>query len=67
MALLIYFSFRPYWQINKTYVTGKMGTLELVVNKVGDLSAKFAAAFLKFMLKFFELIMKFIMGCAKWL
>lgn len=67
MALLIYFSFRPYWQINKTYVTGQMGTLELVVNKVGDLSAKFAAAFLKFMLKFFELIIKFIMGCAKWL
>ena len=28
---LVYFSFRPYWQINKTYVTGRMGTLETIV------------------------------------
>ena len=40
MAVLIYFSFRPYWQINKTYVTGEMGSLELIVNQIGDMAAR---------------------------
>lgn len=38
-ALLIYFSFRPYWQIFKTYVTGKMGTFETIINKFGTFMA----------------------------
>lgn len=39
-ALVIAFSFRPYWQINKTYVTGRMGTLESIVSVLGEWMAK---------------------------
>ena len=38
-ALVIAFSFRPYWQINKTYVTGQRGTLESIVNVLGSFAA----------------------------
>jgi tetratricopeptide (TPR) repeat protein len=41
-AALIYFSFRPYWQINKTYVTGQMGKLESIINKFGTSMASFS-------------------------
>ncbi|MDO4332903.1 MAG: hypothetical protein Q4C58_09485 [Eubacteriales bacterium] len=50
-ALLIYFSFRPYWQINKTYVTGQMGTAERIVSSIGDVAAKFGGWFLRFLWK----------------
>ena len=38
---VVYFSFRPYWQINKTYVTGEMGGVEKAVTVIGDLAARF--------------------------
>ena len=48
-ALLIYFSFRPYWQINKTYVTGQMGTAEQIVSTLGDYAARFGGWLLRFL------------------
>lgn len=37
--LLVVFSFRPYWQINQTWVTGERGQLESVINKIGYYAA----------------------------
>ena len=68
MGVLIYFSFRPYWQINKTYVTGQMGTAEQIINRVGDLAARTAVWMLQALIKIVGLIFKFIIGLAsgKW-
>ncbi len=48
-AVLIFFSFRPYWQINKTYVTGERGPVENVVTTIGDYAARFGGWFLRFL------------------
>lgn len=68
MGVLIYFSFRPYWQINKTYVTGEMGTVEKIINQVGDLAAKSAVWMLQALIKIIGLIFRFVIGLAsgKW-
>lgn len=68
MGVLIYFSFRPYWQINKSYITGQMGTLEKIVNKVGELSAKVAVLTLQIMIKTIGAMLKFAFDLAsgKW-
>ena len=68
MGVLIYFSFRPYWQINKTYITGQMGTAEMIINRVGDLCAKSAYWMLRALIKTVELVLKFVIGLAsgKW-
>ena len=68
MGVLIYFSFRPYWQINKSYITGQMGTFEKIVNKVGELSAKAAVLTLQILIKTIGVILKFLFGLAsgKW-
>lgn len=47
-ALVIYFSFRPYWQINKTHVTGEMGELEKIVSGVGSIVGRFGGWLLRF-------------------
>lgn len=54
--ILVYFSFRPYWQINKTYVTGRMGTLETIINRLGGYMASFARGFFKLIINFFKAI-----------
>lgn len=54
--ILVYFSFRPYWQINKTYVTGRMGTLETIINRLGGYMASFARGLFKFIINFFKAI-----------
>lgn len=64
MGALIYFSFRPYWQINKTYITGEMGTTEKFMNVVGDMSAKAAAWTLSTLIKIVGLILKFCINLA---
>ena len=59
---LVYF--RPYWQINKTYVTGRMGTLETIINRLGDYMSSFARGLFGFLVRlvkaiiylFFEII-----------
>lgn len=68
MGVLIYFSFRPYWQINKTYVTGQMGTAEQIINRVGDLAAKTAVWMFQVLIKIIGWIFKFILGLVsgKW-
>lgn len=68
MGILIYFSFRPYWQINKTYVTGQMGTIEKIVSLVGDASARMAEILFKVLIKILSFIFKFAVGLAsgKW-
>ena len=58
-AALIYFSFRPYWQINKTYVTGKMGTAEQLVSSLGDAAAQFGGWLLRFIVKFVVGVFRF--------
>lgn len=60
-ALLIYYSFRPYWQINKTYVTGQMGTAEQIVSVVGDYAARFGGWFLRFIVKAVLAIFRFVL------
>lgn len=69
MGVLIYFSFRPYWQINKTYVTGQMGTIEKIVSLVGDASARMAEILFKVLIQILSFIFKFIVGLAsgRWL
>ena len=62
MGALIYFSFRPYWQINKTYVTGQMGTLEKLISIVGDSSARMAELLFKALIYIIELFAKVISG-----
>lgn len=39
-ALVIYYSYRPYWLINKTHVTGRMGKTEELVSTIGRVSAR---------------------------
>lgn len=64
MGALIYFSFRPYWQINKTYVTGQMGNVEKTVSAVGDASARIAEILFKALIQVLSFIFKFIIGLA---
>lgn len=58
-AAVIYFSFRPYWQINKTYVTGEMGNVERFVTTLGDYAARFGGWFLCFLVKFAIAVFRF--------
>mgnify|MGYP004468993991 CR=1 FL=1 len=60
MGVLIYFSFRPYWQINKTYVTGQMGTVEKIVSLTGDKAARMAEVLLQVLIQIMSFIFKFI-------
>lgn len=60
-AAVIYFSFRPYWQINKTYITGERGKLEKVVTTIGDYAARFGGWFIKFLWNVIVLFFKFIL------
>lgn len=64
MGVLIGFSFRPYWQINKSYITGKMGTLEWIVSKTGEASAKMAELLLRFLIQAVSWIIRFCVGLA---
>jgi len=61
-ALLIYFSFRPYWQINKTYVTGQMGAAERIVSTIGDYAARFGGWLLRFLWNLVIMFFKFVIG-----
>lgn len=60
-AAVIYFSFRPYWQINKTYVTGEMGGVERFVTTLGDYAARFGGWFLRFLVKLAVAVFRFIL------
>lgn len=60
-AAVIYFSFRPYWQINKTYVTGEMGGVERFVTTLGDYAARFGGWFLRFLVKLVVAVLRFIL------
>lgn len=64
MGVLIYFSFRPYWQINKSYVTGKAGKLEKVISIAGYGTARMAEYAFKALIQTMSLIFKFIIGLA---
>lgn len=59
---VVYFSFRPYWQINKTYVTGEMGGVEKAVTMIGDLAARFGGWFTRFLWNLFVWFIKFIIS-----
>lgn len=63
-AVLVYYSFRPYWQINKTYVTGQMGTGEQIVSTIGDYAARFGGWFLRFIVKAVLAIIRFAIWLA---
>lgn len=60
-AVVIYFSFRPYWQINKTYVTGEMGGVERFVTTLGDYAARFGGWFLRFLVKLVIAFFRFLL------
>lgn len=63
-AAVIYFSFRPYWQINKTYVTGQMGGVERLVTVLGDYASKFGGWLLRFLWKLIFVILRFCLWLA---
>ena len=63
-AILIHYSYRPYWQINRTYVTGQMGKSEEIVSKLGEYAARFSVWFLRFVIKFVTTVIKFTFGVA---
>lgn len=58
-AVLMYFSYRPYWQINKTYVTGQMGALETLVNKLGSVMAQLSYTLFHWLIKAVIALIKF--------
>ena len=58
--LLIYYSFRPYWQINKTYVTGKPGKAEGIVNAIGTVTGAIIIWTIKIFIHIFIFIMDLI-------
>lgn len=60
-ALVIYFSFRPYWQINKTYVTGKRGGVERFVTVLGDWTARIGGGLVKLMVQVVIAIFRLLM------
>ena len=64
-VVLIYFSFVPYWQINKAYVTGNMGPLVETINVIGKLAAKFAVWFFRFIIEVYKLIFRLIWALVK--
>lgn len=64
MGILIYFSFRPYWQIYKTYVTGKMGSTEQIISIMGEQTAKTAELIFNTLMKVIGLIFKVVLGLA---
>ena len=68
MGILIYFSFRPYWQINKSYVTGQAGMLEKIVSATGNATARMAEVTFRALVQILGLVFKFILGLAsgKW-
>ena len=49
------------WQINKTYVTGQMGTGEQIVSTIGDYAARFGGWLLRFIVKAVLAIFKFVL------
>lgn len=57
-GLLIYYSFRPYWQINKTYVTGEMGGVENAVSQIGYYAARIGVGIINISLKFLAAFIK---------
>lgn len=57
-GVLIYFSFRPYWQINKSYVTGKMGGLETAINFGGEILARSIRLAIRLAMKYFLFVTK---------
>lgn len=59
-AAVIFFSFRPYWQINKTYVTGERGVVENVVTIIGDYAGRFGGLFIRLLWKAVTSLLKFI-------
>lgn len=64
MGILIYFSFRPYWQIYKTYVTGEMGSTEQAISIIGEQTAKLAEWMFNTLMKVMGWIFKFVLGLA---
>ncbi|MFI3255151.1 MAG: hypothetical protein R3Y63_12585 [Eubacteriales bacterium] len=50
VALLVSFSFRPKWQINKTIVTGKRGLFENIVTSIGSAATFLTIGYVKFMI-----------------
>lgn len=58
--ILVYYSFRPYWQINKTYVTGEMGTAERLASKIGDIAGCFGGWLVRAIWKFMIMLFRFI-------
>lgn len=58
--LLVIFSFRPYWQINQTYVTGQRGTLESIINRIGYYSAIAARKCWNLLITAFKLLLRFV-------
>lgn len=63
-GLLIYFSFRPYWQINKSYITGEMGTAEKIISIIGEYAARFGGWFIQFLWKVIIAVIKFCIWLA---
>lgn len=63
-GLLIYYSFRPYWQINKSYVTGEMGQGEKIISTIGDYAARFGGWFTRFLWNIIVMFFKILIWIA---
>lgn len=57
-GVLTYCSFRPYWQIYKTNMTGKMGKTEEVLHNVGVVSGRYGGEFLQLAWKLVAALVK---------
>lgn len=59
-AVLVYYSFRPYWQINQTYVTGEMGKAEKIVSIIGEKGVVFGRFMINLVIKIISAILKLV-------
>ena len=59
-AFLFVMSFRPYWQINQTYVTGKLGKLEGFAKESAPIVDKGAFWLLEFFKRLIYLVVKLV-------
>ena len=67
MGILIYFSYRPYWLINQSYITGEPSAAEKLISGFGDFMAKAAKWLFKALVWLFKTLFFGTIKLALWI
>ena len=67
MGVLIYFSYRPYWLINQSYITGEPSAAEKLISGFGDFMAKAARWLFKALVWLFKTVFFGTIKLALWI